>query len=68
MSDYTSDALDAKADQDSRERDWKRDFGQENGNYQNRCVGCGHQFFGHKHRRQCKKCFYQVKDSGDDDE
>lgn len=38
------------------DRDWTEDFAQENGQYVNKCVGCGNQFLGHKRRITCKRC------------
>jgi hypothetical protein len=40
-------------------RDWPEDFSGENGNYQNKCVGCGQFFIGHKGRAVCKVCSEQ---------
>lgn len=36
--------------------DWPEDATNENGCYQNHCVGCGHTFTGHKRRIECKVC------------
>lgn len=38
------------------DRDWTEDFIYENGNYENRCVGCSKTFRGHKRRCVCKRC------------
>jgi hypothetical protein len=37
-------------------RNWTEDFEDENGQYINKCVQCGHYFLGHKRRVVCKKC------------
>lgn len=37
-------------------RNWEEDAEQENGNYFNMCLFCGHQFVGMKGRRTCKQC------------
>lgn len=37
------------------DRDWKEDFGYENGNYENTCMKCGKHFVGHKRRVLCKE-------------
>lgn len=37
-------------------RDWPEDADHENGNYQNKCLGCGEYFIGHKRRCFCRKC------------
>jgi hypothetical protein len=36
--------------------DWPEDFGNENGNYLNRCIICKDQFAGHKLRIVCRVC------------
>lgn len=36
--------------------DWPKDYRQANGNYLNRCSGCGVLFRGHKRRIVCRKC------------
>lgn len=41
---------------DESNRDWPEDYNQENGNYQNKCIGCGLLFYGNKHRVICKQC------------
>jgi ribosomal protein L37AE/L43A len=38
------------------DRDWKEDFGYENGNYEHICPECKNRFVGHKRRWQCKTC------------
>ena len=38
------------------EYDFPEDFDQENGNYENQCVRCGHKFMGNKNRILCKVC------------
>lgn len=38
------------------DRDWKEDFGHENGNYEQFCLKCGNRFVGHKKRIICKEC------------
>lgn len=40
----------------SAENDWLDDAHLENGNYFNRCVHCGADFIGHKHRVSCRCC------------
>jgi len=40
----------------SPERNWPEDFEHENGNYVNKCGGCGEYFKGHKRRVRCKLC------------
>ncbi len=40
----------------SADRDWPDDADHENGNYQNKCLGCGEYFIGHKRRCFCRKC------------
>lgn len=37
-------------------RDWPEDADHENGNYSNKCLGCGEYFVGHKRRCFCRKC------------
>lgn len=38
------------------ERNWPEDASHGNGNYQNKCVGCGEVFIGHKRRIICRVC------------
>lgn len=38
------------------ERDWREDFGHENGQYQCKCGTCGNVFVGHKRRVTCRVC------------
>ena len=40
----------------SADRDWPEDADHENGNYSNKCLGCGEYFVGHKRRCFCRKC------------
>ena len=40
----------------SADRSWPQDADHENGNYQNKCRGCGAYFIGHKRRCFCRKC------------
>lgn len=40
----------------SVENDWLDDAHLENGNYFNRCIHCGTDFIGHKHRVSCRSC------------
>lgn len=49
-------ALKASLRKPLTERDWQEDFGYENGDYDNFCVGCDHEFRGHKRRVICKLC------------
>ena len=37
-------------------RNWPEDYNRENGNYQNKCVGCSEHFIGHKRRVVCRVC------------
>ena len=37
-------------------RNWPQDFSHENGNYNNICGVCKHDFIGHKRRAFCKVC------------
>lgn len=37
-------------------RNWREDFGHENGRYVNMCGQCELPFIGHKRRRTCKVC------------
>lgn len=41
---------------DLEKRSFPEDFGQENGNYQNKCIMCEKIFYGNKHRIVCKLC------------
>ena len=36
--------------------DWPEDYGQENGNYFQKCLHCENNFIGHKRRLVCRKC------------
>jgi hypothetical protein len=38
------------------ERSYPDEFPEENGYYENTCVVCKNDFYGHKYRRVCKKC------------
>lgn len=40
---------------------WEEDYIYENGTYQNICIKCQVNFFGHKYRRVCKACFIPFK-------
>jgi len=44
------------------ELNWAEDFSHENGNYSNICMDCKEEFFGHKRRVICKKCFTKRSD------
>lgn len=41
--------------------DWTEDSDHENGNYYNKCVGCGSDFIGHKRRNVCRKCVREAQ-------
>ncbi len=43
-------------DADTNNRNWREDFGHENGNYECWCNDCQKPFFGHKRRITCKAC------------
>lgn len=47
------------------ERDWKKDFPLENGNYLNTCIYCENGFRGHKNRVVCLKCWNLINKSKD---
>lgn len=48
-------------------RNWTEDFGQENGDYFNRCSQCSQQFQGQKRRVVCKQCASRSATASDED-
>lgn len=49
--------------QQAGNRNWTEDFTHENGNYQNICIKCNHEFIGYKRRQVCKVCSTESKEA-----